>query len=757
MIDPTSPEAFGAALGVLATSMVTDLGRRGMDEFHILGHTLLKRRISVPSGPMERIRLSDELSRAASQGLPQNLCGATFSRRFSPDRFEITVPRMLPTGIRYWTNRTHVFDCLLEERVRPGHGCRGAVLHGPMGVGVSSCAIAFGFQHKHLFTDGQLYADLRGSGHVTISAGEVLHLFLKKLGMPEDAIPPTPGQRAEEFRQHIAGRRLLVILDHVSDVEQVTPLLTDDENVYTLVVSSDGPMPGLPLKEMEIGPLDGRHPTKLVTSITSEKHVKANCRKARTAIRLCGGYPFALQALGEHMCRHPQRSWAEVGEELRTLAADVPDGDSSALMVRWLYQQLDVAARQLLIPLVVCPWPSFTSAIVAQAVGISETEAERIMSLIVDCGLAASCGSARYTIRESVRRHLSDVLDHDTDRQESTVRTMLDAYLRLAVHFDYIALPDRWYLNTLYDEAKNRAHTEHRRLTVQEALEGARQELPNFLEAVRTAHALGEWDTTWQLIDGLWALQLKVGFPDVLLPGIYLAIDATQRCGHKRAESRMRFQAAFAHMSLGQFEQADGQLVAALAAAESEGNLLSRASVLEGMALLNLNRGTPGPVQDLISRALDLLDGVPEGTPDVIHTLRARALLIQLTGRERFAAGEYNEALRAYRRALAEFDKAKDSYNQARVRMRMATVYRALQQPATAAKELDLALGVLNSQQASQIRSEAAEQRAACARELNRPDEAIQFLKIALRDHDVGQRPAAATKVRDEIEAHLHR
>ncbi|MGW1292584.1 hypothetical protein [Streptomyces sp. NPDC002533] len=736
---------------------MTETGRRGVEEAHVLASAALGRRMSVPSGPAERIRLADEISEATRRDPLLSLRAAALTRRFGPDRFEVAVPKMLPRGSQYWTDRTDVFECLLAERGRSGHGCRGAVLHGTTGVGASACAVAFGIEYKQLFSNGQLYADLRGPGHVTLSVGEVLHLFLTRLGMPKDAVPLTTGQRAEEFRQLIAGRRLLVVLDHVSDAEQVTPLLTDDESVYTVVVSAAGPMPDLPLMEKEIGPLSGRYPTDLVTSITREKRMKADRRKARAAIRRCGGSPFALQTLGEHMKLHPRRSWAEVEGELRAVAADLPDGAPAALMVRWIYQQLDETVKQFLIPLVVRPWPSFTSALVAEAAGVSETEAERVMGLIVESGLAASCGSARYTIRASVRRYLADILDHDVDQQNSSVRAMLDAYLRLAVHFDYIALPDRWHLNPLYDEVRVRVRTEPLRLTVQEALEGSRQELPNLLEAVRAAHALGEWNTTWQLIDAQWALQLKVGFAEVLLPGIYLAIDAAQRCGHKRAESRMRFQAAFAHMVLGQFQQADDQLEAALAVADSDGNLLSRASVLEGMALLNLNRGVTSPVQGLISRALDLLAGIPEGAPDAAHTLRARALLIQLAGRERFTVGEYDEALRAYRRALAEFDKAKDSYNRARVRMRMATVHRALGQPAVAAEELDQALDVLGVQAAGQIRAEAAEQRAACARELGRPDEEIHFLGLALQDHTVGLRLGAAAKVRQQIEAHRRR
>ncbi|MFS4107711.1 hypothetical protein [Streptomyces sp. PD-S100-1] len=698
--------------------------------------------------------MSDEIHEAARRNPLVSLRAAAFAHRYGPAQFEVTVPSMLPRGSRAWTDRIGVFKRLLEERVRPGHGCRGAVLHGAMGVGVSACAVAFGNENKQLFTDGQLYADLRGPGNMTISAGEVLRLFLERLGMPRDAVPPTTDQRVQVFRQVIAGRRLLVVLDHVTDTGQVTPLLTDDDCVFTVVVAAAEPMPELPLMETEIGPLSGRFPLDLVTSITGEKRIQDGRRKARAAIRLCGGSPFALRALGEHMRDHPQRSWAEAEGEIRALAVGVPDGDPMGLMVRWLYRQLDLSARLFLVPLVVRSWPSFTSTLAAQAAGVSEIEGERMVGRMAECGLVASCGSARYTIRASVRRHLADIMDQDADQRESTVRAMLAVYLRMAVHLDYIALPERWHLSPLYEEAERQTRTEHRRLTVREALEGLRQELPNLLEAIRTAHKMREWDTTWQMVDALWALQLKVGFAEILLPGIRLAIDAARRCGHKRAESRMCFQAAFAYMSLGRLHEADEQLEAALAAAESDGSFLSRASVLEAMALLNLERDTTGPVQGLIGRALDLLGRIPEGDPDAAHTLRARALLIQLIGRERFAAGDADAALDAYRRALIEFDKAKDLYNQARVRMRMALVYRSLQQPIAAAEELDNALGVLNSQTASQIRSAAAEQRAACAQELGRPYEEIRFLEMALRDHEADQRLAAATKVRQQIEAH---
>lgn len=398
------------------------------------------------------------------------------------------------------------------------------------------------------------------------------------------------------------------------------------------------------------------------------------------------------------------------------------------------------------------PWPSFTSALAAEVVGIGEIEAERMLRRMAKLGLVKSCGTARYTIRPTVRRHLPGVMDDDASRWDSVVGATLDAYLRLAVHLDYIALPERWHLNPMHDEVKLRARADHARLSVQQALARLREELPNLLEAVRTAHAMGEWVTTWQLVDALWALQLKVGFAEVLLPVIGLAIEAAQRCGNERAESRMCFQAAFAHMALGQMRQAEGQLEAALAVAERDGNLLSRASVLEGMAQLNLNRYTTNPVQGLIDGALALLESIPEDDPDHNHTPRARALLIQFTGLRHFLDGEEDEALDAYRRALREFGNAKDTYNQARVRMRMALVHRARKQPAVAAEALDRALGVLNIDAPGQIRADASEQRAACARELGRADEEIHFLETALRDHEADERPAAAMKVRQLIE-----
>lgn len=298
---------------------MTDAGRWGLAEAVALVRTVREGCTPVLSGPAERLRLSDELSELARRDGIVRARVAAYARRYGPADFKVKVPNMLLSRTGPWIDRADVFDCLLKERGRPGHGCRGAVLHGTGGVGASSCAIAFGKEYAQLFDDGQLYADLRGSAHTTISAGEVLRLFLEKLGMPRDDVPSTPDQRAERLRELTSGRRLLVVLDHISDVDQVTPLLTDDENVFTVVVSANGPMPELPLMEVEIGPLRDRYPHEMVASITSEKRVKTNRRKARTVIQMCEGSPFALQALGEHMRLRPQRSWAEVEGEFRAL------------------------------------------------------------------------------------------------------------------------------------------------------------------------------------------------------------------------------------------------------------------------------------------------------------------------------------------------------------------------------------------------------------------------------------------------------
>ncbi|MFI6293254.1 BTAD domain-containing putative transcriptional regulator [Nonomuraea sp. NPDC050790] len=140
-------------------------------------------------------------------------------------------PGRLPADLPDFTGRedeTAALAALLSREA-------GAVVSGEAGIGKTALAVHVAHRVNGRYPDGQLYASLRGSG-----PAEVLSGFLRRLGVPGHAVPDTLEERAELYRNKLAGRRALIVLDDVADAAQARPLLPEAPRCAVLITSRSG-------------------------------------------------------------------------------------------------------------------------------------------------------------------------------------------------------------------------------------------------------------------------------------------------------------------------------------------------------------------------------------------------------------------------------------------------------------------------------------------------------------------------------------
>jgi DNA-binding SARP family transcriptional activator len=145
----------------------------------------------------------------------------------------VPVPHQLPpvtfpdTGRQAGLHR--IMDRLLARPAPPV-----VVLCGPAGIGKTALAVQAGHLTRAHFPDGQLFADLstRPGTHVVLSR------FLIAMGVDS---PSTLDELAVSYRSALADRRILVVLDGVTDAEQVRPLLGG----AAVVITSRRPLAGI--------------------------------------------------------------------------------------------------------------------------------------------------------------------------------------------------------------------------------------------------------------------------------------------------------------------------------------------------------------------------------------------------------------------------------------------------------------------------------------------------------------------------------
>lgn len=157
-----------------------------------------------------------------------------------------SIPHELPLAASGFAGRGDELarlDELLADHARGGSST--ILITGPAGVGKSELALHWAHRNRAAFPDGELCPDLDGS------TADALAGALRGLGDQQNAAAPTLRERAKHYRSKLNGRKVLILLDGVHDVERATDLFPGDRTALVLLTSRDE-LAGLPREPTRI-------------------------------------------------------------------------------------------------------------------------------------------------------------------------------------------------------------------------------------------------------------------------------------------------------------------------------------------------------------------------------------------------------------------------------------------------------------------------------------------------------------------------
>ncbi|WP_415840780.1 BTAD domain-containing putative transcriptional regulator [Nocardiopsis rhodophaea] len=229
-----------------------------------------------------------------------------------------TPPAWLPSDIPDFVGRADQVDRVSRVLVGDGGAAdrpRIESLTGPPGAGVSALAVHAAHLVRDGFPDGQLYADF--AAPETESADEVLHCFLRGLGVAESAIPSAPRQRVGLYRTLLCDRRVLVVLDNVLTAGQVRPLLPGGPRSAVLIAAR-APLTEIPgCRPVEVDALSTDEAVELLTSMVGLERVLQSPAAVHGIVRAAGHLPMTVRAAGAHLAG---RTDADLSAYLRRLS-----------------------------------------------------------------------------------------------------------------------------------------------------------------------------------------------------------------------------------------------------------------------------------------------------------------------------------------------------------------------------------------------------------------------------------------------------
>ncbi|MFC5828754.1 AfsR/SARP family transcriptional regulator [Nonomuraea insulae] len=321
------------------------------------------------------------------------------------------------------------------------------------GVGKTTLALHVAHQSRSRFADGQLYAHLHGASAAPREPAEVLAEMLSSLGVDGAHIPDGAEERAALFRDRIADREVLIVLDDARDEAQVEPLLPGTPNCGILITSR-GPLSGLPGTQrvaLEVPSED--EACDLLRSAIGQERISREPQAAREILQRCGRLPLAVRIAGARLAARP--SWP-----LRQLAARLSD-DSTRLdelvarrmdlraSIQLSYDMLSAADRRAFRLIGVASLDTLTDWSITALLGVPAREADRSVETLVAVGLMTAhdidaAGQPRYQCHNLIRDFAIDVADETASQQElreAMARLVLAATARVRAATSAMPLP----------------------------------------------------------------------------------------------------------------------------------------------------------------------------------------------------------------------------------------------------------------------------------------------------------------------------
>ncbi|MEV0644085.1 BTAD domain-containing putative transcriptional regulator [Phytomonospora sp. NPDC050363] len=595
-----------------------------------------------------------------------------------------TVPKLLPGDVSDFTGQVELVQqlsrhLLPDPETGPPSGVPTVTVSGKAGVGKTTLAVHLGHELADDFPDGQLFVKLNGLSSQPVTPAQALERFLRALGVPGNSMPAGMEERAEMYRQRVADRRVLVILDDAATEEQVRWLLPGSPSC-SVIVTSRFRLTGLSgAVPVEVEVLDSEHAMKMFVKIVGSARVYAELSKSLELIALCGGLPIALRIAAARLAARPHWTVEQFVDRLvnesRRLDELVHGGLGVRAHLELTAEVLTEPARTLFRRLGMLETGDFPGWVAAPLLGIEAPDAEEVLEELIDAQFVdvervGQGRRVRFRLHDLIRAYSRELLARDESpgsRMEALTRT-LGSWLFLTeeahrreyggdhtlIHGDGARwkLPDRVVNRELVDP-----------------IDWYESERYGIIAAVRQAAGCGLDELCWDLaLTAVTLFEARSYFDDWRTTH-EIALAEAQRAGNRRGEAAMLHSLGTLRLFEQRFDDAGPRLEQAERMFAEIGDTHGHALVLRNLAFLDRIQGRLDAAEARCSQALSELRVVG----DQIGEVHALSSLAQIHI-DRGSWGTAEEKLTA---AVALLDETDNRRVRAQVLCRLGDVHLA--------------------------------------------------------------------------------
>jgi tetratricopeptide (TPR) repeat protein/DNA-binding XRE family transcriptional regulator len=350
--------------------------------------------------------------------------------------------RTLPRDISGFTGRTAELARLTAALAgaAPGGGVVGIhAIGGMAGIGKTTMAVHAAHRLAPDFPDGQIFLPLHvhTPGQRPVDPADALASLLLAAGIGAQAIPAGPEARAGCWRDYLAGKKVLLILDDATGHEQVRPLLPGTAGSLVLITSRRRLTA---LEDAAVISLDTLPPdeaSELMVRLAGRPDTRPGDEGIAEIIRLCGYLPLAIGMLARQLHHHPAWTPAGLAAELAVardrLELMHAENLSVAAAFNLSYEDLTAGQRHLFRRLGLHPGPDIDPTAPPPWMAPAWPPSGGTWRLY-DQHLISEPAPGRFRLHDLLREHAQTLAANDgpADREAATGR-LLDYYLHTAL------------------------------------------------------------------------------------------------------------------------------------------------------------------------------------------------------------------------------------------------------------------------------------------------------------------------------------
>jgi tetratricopeptide (TPR) repeat protein/transcriptional regulator with XRE-family HTH domain len=347
--------------------------------------------------------------------------------------------RGLPRDIAAFTGRQAELAQLLgtlAAAATMGGGVVGIhAIDGMAGIGKTTFAVHAAHQLTAMFPDGQFFLPLHAhtAGQRPVGPADALASLLLTAGVPAVQIPPGLDARAARWRDHVAGKKILLLLDDAAGHEQVRPLLPGTAGSLVLVTSRRRLTALEDAAAVSLDILPTREAAVLLARLAARPGILPEDAAVAEITRLCGYLPLAIGMLASQLRHHRARTATGLAADLAAakhrLALMHAENLSVAAAFDLSYADLTPSQQRLFRRLGLVPGPTFDAYAAAALDDTRLAAARRNLDELYDQHLITEPAPGRYQFHDLLREHARTLAADEIPDSEAATGRLLDYYL----------------------------------------------------------------------------------------------------------------------------------------------------------------------------------------------------------------------------------------------------------------------------------------------------------------------------------------